>query len=338
MFNAAYNPDAADYTPAYDNSLHFSPQFREFSAALGATLIERHNLRGKTVVEIGCGKGDFLIQLCDQGAAIGWGFDRSFDPDRVDTGHHSRIHFVRDFYTAEYARRIQPDFVCCRQVLEHLGDPRAFLEDLRDGFINGCDSTLYVEVPNALFTLKDMGIWDLIYEHCAYYTLSSLTHLMLAAGFDVIEMGELFSGQFIFVEARPGDGRSHLNVPERHHPAVVRQYAAEFGNQYREKLQYWEEHLDELGRETGKPVIWGGGSKGVTFLNIVGAKHGIDFVVDLNPYKQGKYVPGTGQRVVPPDLLRVIRPTEVIVMNPIYDREITELCASLGLETRISHA
>jgi SAM-dependent methyltransferase len=335
VFNALYDATLAHYTPVYDNSLHFSPHFSQYATELAERLVDRYGLHGKTVVEIGCGKGDFLRELCEQGDCRGWGFDRSFDPDRVAEGPSSRINFVQDLYTAEYADRLHPDFVCCRHVLEHVADPRIFLDNIRQGFGDRTDAVLYFEVPNALFTLKDMGIWDLIYEHCGYFTLSSLTKAMTSSGFDVLGMGETFGGQFIFIEMRPGIGRVHADLPETHDPPAVGRYAAQFAGQYHEKLRFWRQRLGDLKQAKRTAVVWGGGSKGVTFLNVLGDTSGIDYVVDLNPHKQGKYVAGTGQLVVSPEFLHRFCPTDVIVMNPIYMKEIANLVQGLGLDVSL---
>lgn len=332
VFNASYDLGLTNYTPDYDNSLHFSPHFNQYAEGLAASLVERYTLRGKTLVEIGCGKGDFLTLLCELGDNRGWGFDRSFDPARVDEVRRQRISFVQDFYDAEHAAKLGPDFVCCRHVLEHIADPRGFLRELRRGFGDRTDAVLYFEVPNALFTLKDMGIWDLIYEHCAYFTLGSLTRAVTSSGFDVVDMGETFGGQFIFVEMRPGAGRMHVAVPDAHQSATVSLHAGLFAGQYSERVRSWQARLRDLQQARRTVVVWGGGSKGVTFLNVLGADRGIDYVVDLNPHKQGKYVAVTGQRVVSPEFLRTVRPTDVIVMNPIYESEIADSVRALGLD------
>ena len=73
-------------------------------------------------------------------------------------------------------------------------------------------------------------------------------------------------------------------------------------------------------------------ASGVTLRNVLGGDRGIDYVVDLNPHKQGKYVAVTGQRVVSPEFLRTVRPTDVIVMNPIYESEIADSVRALGLD------
>jgi SAM-dependent methyltransferase len=336
VFNASFDDRLTDYTPAYDNSLHFSPHFNRYADELARRLVDRYALRGKKLVEIGCGKGDFLMLLCEQGENRGWGFDRSFDPARVDPGRRRRIEFVQEFYSGDHAARLHPDFVCFRHVLEHVADPRGFLAELRRGFADDSEAILYCEVPNALFTLRDLGIWDLIYEHCAYFTLGSLTQAALRSGFDVLSVGEAFGGQFIFVEMRPGTGQARALVPEAHRPDRVRHYAGRFAGQYRDKVDVWRGRLRDL-REAGRTaVVWGGGSKGVTFLNVLDSESSIDYVVDLNPNKQGKFVAGTGQRVVPPEFLREIRPTDVIVVNPIYESEIARSVRALGLDARLS--
>jgi hypothetical protein len=69
-------------------------------------------------------------------------------------------------------------------------------------------------------------------------------------------------------------------------------------------------------------VVWGGGSKGVMFLNTLRPERGVEYMVDINPRKRGMYVAGTGQQIVSPEFLRAYRPDTVIIMNAIYGEEI----------------
>jgi FlaA1/EpsC-like NDP-sugar epimerase len=80
-----------------------------------------------------------------------------------------------------------------------------------------------------------------------------------------------------------------------------------------------------------RAVVWGAGSKGVTFLNALQARDPIGHVVDINPRKQGMYVAGTGQQIVAPEFLKEARPDVVIVMNPVYEDEIRRWVGELGL-------
>ena len=336
IFNAAFVPHLTDYTPDYDNSLHYSPRFNRYAEELAKNLVERHALHGKRIVEIGCGKGDFLRMLCMSGANRGFGFDRSFEPDRVVQSNQENVTFYQDFYNAEHARHCRPDFICCRHVLEHIQRPLDFLAALRETLRDGSPTTIHFEVPNALFTLKDMGIWDLIYEHCAYFTLNALISVFTRAGFEIVAADEAFGGQFIWVAGRPGSGASNVLLPADQHPAQIRKYANAFGDQYRANVQTWRQRLARMQRGGRRVVVWGGGSKGVTFLNVLKDHNDIRYVVDLNPHKQDRFIAGTGQRVVPPEFLHSYSTTDVIVMNPLYRDEINSNIIAMGLSSRLT--
>ena len=108
---------------------------------------------------------------------------------------------------------------------------------------------------------------------------------------------------------------------------------AVFAQRYKEKLEVWQRELQKIGLANQRVVVWGAGSKGVTFLNTLKVREGVDFLVDLNPHKHGMYVPGTGQRIMPPDFLKKYRPDMVIVMNPIYLGEIQGLMKQLDVHS-----
>jgi len=335
LFNTAFDQRLTDYTAAYDNSLHYSPRFNQYAKQLADRLVQRHSLHGKRIVEIGCGKGDFLRMLSGKRGNRGFGFDRSFEPERADLPTGDDIEYFQDFYNADYARLCNPDFLCCRHVLEHIEEPLNFLRSLRNSLDTRTDVTFYCEVPNGLFTLKDLGIWDLIYEHCGYFSLSSLSQAFFAAGFDVVAADESFGGQFIWVEARPADGLGRPDSTTLPAAQKVWQYADSFASQYRATVNAWRDRLSQFANEGRRVVVWGAGSKGVTFLNIAGIDAGIDFVVDVNPHKQGRYIAGTGQQGVSPESLRDIGATDVIVMNPMYLDEVTAAVRAMGLDLRV---
>ncbi len=336
VFNRSFDPALMDYTEAYENSLHYSSVFNDYAESLASRLCEKYDLHEKNIIEIGCGKGDFLSMLCARGNNRGFGFDKSYDAERFDAEGSGSITFVQDFYGEKYAH-YDADLLVCRHVLEHIEQPQAFLLEIRRLLEERPHAAVYFEVPNALYTLKDMGIWDLIYEHCGYFSEHSLRRVFELAGFDVQESGESFGGQFLYVEATPGarqDAMASVNPDadlQRLH-----QYFSRFEDAYHAKVNEWRRRLQGLRSEQKRTVIWGGGSKGITFLNIMAATGAVDFVVDLNPNKQGLFVPGTGQRVVAPAELQKLRPDHVIVMNSIYADEISDTLRTLGLDTEVS--
>ncbi len=334
VYNVAFDPALMSYSQAYENSLHFSPRFQRYAEGLAARLVERYDLRGKDIVEIGSGKGDFLRMLCEQGGNRGVGFDPSHDPDLLQDAPPEGLRFVQDFYSARYAD-YQADLICSRHVLEHIEQPRAFIQDVRRAVGDRPHTAVYFEVPNVLYTLRDMGIWDVIYEHCSYFSASSLGRLFTACGFDVLCLEEAYGGQFLGIEAVPAQAEAGTQQAPGNDLREMARDVAAFAKNYRGKVSLWRRRLSQIGGAGRRAVIWGAGSKGVTFLNTLQAGDTVTHVVDINPRKQGRYVAGTGQRIVPPEFLRSERPDVVLVMNPLYLDEIRQTLAALGLTPEV---
>jgi SAM-dependent methyltransferase len=203
IYNTAFDEAAIDYDQDYENSLHFSPRFQDYADELASRLIKRYELHDRTVIDIGCGKGDFLRLLAKVGNEC-IGFDTSFEGDLEEKVGAGSIRVVRDFY-GEAHSSLGGDLICCRHVLEHISAPTEFLRQVCRAASATAGAATYFEVPNALWTLRDMGVWDIIYEHCSYYTAPSIERLFRAAGFAPEPAYEAFGGQYLCVETRLGD-------------------------------------------------------------------------------------------------------------------------------------
>jgi hypothetical protein len=110
---------------------------------------------------------------------------------------------------------------------------------------------------------------------------------------------------------------------------------ADFARRFRAKRAEWQQRLGELRRAGRRSVVWGGGAKAVSFLNLLEIGDQIEYVVDINPGKQGSYLAGSGQEIVAPQFLREYRPDVVIVMNRVYQREIEQQLSGLSPSTRV---
>ena len=327
VFNAAFEQDRIGYTQSYDASLQFSPRFLAFSDALAERLSRTYALAGKTVVDVGCGKGHFLEQLCVTGGAQGVGFDKSFEANRGEAV--PGVRFVNDWFDEAYSD-LHPDLLCCRHVLEHIAEPVAFLRMLCAHPGVRSETVFYFEVPNALYTLRDLGIWDLIYEHVSYFTQPSLRAAFETAGFEVLDAGTAFGEQYLYIEAKRGSPRAPTLSSEA---GEIEPLMQDFDNAYHAKVNRWRDHLAACG--PGQAVVWGAGSKGVTFVNVVPGANRIGALVDVNPHKQNNFAPGTGTPIVAPEALRGRPIQSIIVMNPLYRDEIAGAAAALGLAPKI---
>ena len=332
IYNAALDPARLNYDASYDNSLHFSPRFQEYARELAAYLVERYALHGKTIIDIGCGNAEFLSLLCQYGSNRGIGFDPSFIANRADLTSGEGIEIIADEYSERYSDR-SCDLLCSRHTLEHVPNPRTMVGTVRRSLEKNPRAAVYFEVPNVLFTLRQNGVWDIIYEHCSYFGPQSLHRLFTSAGFHVRDVRESFGGQYLSLEAVASDGNEYHPAPNETErlAADVAAFSA-----YRAKLiENWKVRFDQMRRSDQHAAVWGAGAKGTTFINTLREHHQIQYVVDINPHKQGSYISGTGQKIVAPEALREFRPDFLILMNPIYRDEVERIVAELGLAPQL---
>jgi SAM-dependent methyltransferase len=329
IFNGAFDPARVDYGVTYDNTLSYSPVFCSYAKSLAERLVAAYNLRSKDIIEIGCGKGDFLDRLCQLGQNRGVGFDPSAD-NRNTPG--LPVIVSRLFTRADFANGV--DFICCRHVLEHLDSPRDLLAAVRL-CLSERGGWVYCEVPDARWVLDGPSTWDLIYPHCSYFTAASLEYLFEESGFDVARTQSAFGGQFLGLEARVSKRKRSVS-PEPKTAAASSRLAKNFDEKLASNIHRWSRFLEYASVEGCRVALWGAGTKGVTFLNVVPGAERIGAVVDLNPRKHGTFIPGTAQRVIPPEMLPAYRPDIVIVLNPIYDDEIRQSLSRLGIDPVVS--
>jgi hypothetical protein len=326
LFNCDYHDDLVGYETDYENSQMFSPRYRRYAEELSDRLITTYSLRQKEIVEIGGGRGDFLRILCDRGNNRGTSFGPSYRPAPGDDVP-ANVRFVTDYYTAKYSN-VPASLIVCRHVLEHFSEPRPLVETVRQAVGGRKDLIVYFEVPNGDFILREQAFWEFIYQHPSYFTHSSLAKLFTICGFQITAIGESFGGQFLAIEASVGGAKDTSREGNAATAVLGRTLATAFS----EKLASWRETLQRLNAQGRRVVAWGAGAKATTFLNIVDpAGSVISHVVDINPRKTGRFVPGTGQRIIDPTELRELQPDVIILMNELYRQEIMSQTAGLGL-------
>ena len=329
QFNAAFDPGQVAYTPDYDNSQHFSAVFRDYARALAERLVATHGLDGVDVVDVGCGSGDLLRLICANGRNRGHGFDTSLQPG-AQTEAGSNVSLVDDYFTHDYARDIRPSLVCCRHVLEHVAEPDRFLAELRRTLACRANAVLYLEVPNGALQFNQGLLWDYIYEHFSYFTPGSLHRLLVAAGFEILRLETEYADQFICADVRLRHG-SDGGVAISRRRSDRGDEGGDPGRRLRARLSQWRRWAHA---HRGTTVLWGAGSKGVSFLNFLGleAPLPVGLIVDQNPRKQGGFVGGTGQLIVAPDALPDAQPDTVVIMNSVYRGEIADWLAARHID------
>ncbi len=334
-FNAAYQTDSSEYSARYEETQACSDRFVDFARSLAARWVERHHLAGKTVLEIGCGSmGEFLQFMVDAGIGRGIGIDPALNVERISHPRPDRFEWIPDFYSPTHAD-LAADAIVCRHTLEHIPDVFSFMQQIRSVIGDRTETVVLFELPDVARILDEVAFWDVYYEHCSYFSAGSLARLFRATGFEPVDVSREYGDQYLVIEARPSTvPASGDSLAVEDDLDLVRFGAAGYRDGYGQLRARWDSELLAAAERGDRTVIWGGGSKGVSFLTNVRSE-AIDYVVDINPSKHGFYMAGTGQQVVGPEFLVDYRPDLVILMNPIYVDDVQADLDRLGVESRL---
>ena len=332
--NVAFDQALLEYSGEYESTQSFSSTYSEFARSQAKQLIERHNLHGKDLLEIGCGNGEFLTLLCELGNNRGLGFDPAYKEGRVEGSHNAKVRFIKDFYSEKYADHIA-DFVYCRMTLEHIPDAGKFVGMVRRAIGNHPNVIVFFQVPDVLRILEDCAFEDIYYEHCSYFSPGSLTRLFRNCGFEVLNLETGYDGQYVMIDARPANKESSAILAAEGDLSRLKSLVTTFPGKFQKKIREWRERIDNFYTGGRRVVLWGSGSKGVAFLTTIGINNEVEYVVDINPHRQGCYMAGTGHRIVAPDFLKEYKPDVVIAMNAIYKNEIQKDLQKVGLSPEI---
>ncbi|MEO1248225.1 MAG: class I SAM-dependent methyltransferase [Pseudomonadota bacterium] len=314
VYNAIFDEERVRYAPdGYGNPLGASAVFRAYQSALVGELVERFGLEGRAAFEIGAGDGSFLAELVEAGMASGIGLDPSSSEVVLLDGTvqlSARLLSDGDRNTA--------DLLVMRHVLEHLADPAGLLRQSSGVLRSEGPAVAYLEVPNGGFALGPRGVWDVIYEHPSIFTARSMATLVARAGLAVEDISAAYDNQFLQAFVRRAESTAAKTQPSEC-PSMEGEASA-FAEAFATATTAWGALLAARAERGDHTVIWGAGSKGVMFCNLVAV--GGETVIDASPAKQGRFIPGTGQPIEGPSALQGLRDPLIIVMNDAYLDEI----------------
>lgn len=330
VFNSAFDSDLMVYDADYNNTQESSECFKHHLTGLKERLIAGAGLRKSIIAEIGCGKGYFLKMLVLDAALDnrGFGFDPSYEGEEVLA--NGRLTFEKKYFDSS-CRGFKADALVCRHVIEHIPDPLKFIKEISVALSESPECRLFFETPCIDWIFDNLTIWDFFYEHCSLFSVESLAKLFIQCGFHIRNIEHVFGDQYLWLEAAKSDRSDVVFACQSKTLEKMKKFAA-----YENKLiAAWKKTVQDLSR-CGPVAIWGAGAKGVTFLNLIDSHHDfVDFVVDLNPDKHDRYIPGTGHQVKSVEHLLRAEVKNVIVMNPNYESEIRATLSKTGVKVNL---
>ena len=302
VYNVAFLPELVQYDEHYQNEQGVSPFFRAHLEQV-SDVVER-TIGKQSIIEVGCGKGCFLEMMAARGFEIS-GVDPTYEGDNPAV--------IKQYFTPELGIRV--DGIVLRHVLEHIQDPIDFLERTKEA--NGGNGKIYIEVPCFDWICQHRAWFDIFYEHVNYFRLDDFYRIFGT----VYESGRFFGEQYLYVVAE----LSSLKRPEYDD---------------NRRVSFPSDFLRSLAQSPEHSAVWGGASKGVIFA-LLKARMGtpVTTIIDINPAKQGKYIPGTGLRVQSPEeaLHCLPKGATIFVMNSNYLHEIKQMSGNVFHYIGIDH-
>lgn len=332
IFNSSFDTSVDYFTQGYEDQQGFSQTFINFITGVTQTFIDKYDLYNKNIVEIGCGKGDFINLIAKLGDNQGIGIDPAWVPGRGE--QNKNVKFIKEFYSEKH-KELDADCICCRHTLEHIHATSDFIQTIRKSIKPGKEPILFFEVPSIVRILEINAFWDIFYEHCTYLSPGSIARLFRLNRFEVEDLYIKNDNQYLFIEAKPTDHISDKIHPLEESIDDLKALTKEFSNNVAKQLQYWREKLKKFKASKQKVVIWGGGSKSVGFLTQFNDLRLVEYVIDINPYMKNNFIPGIGIQYRSPEFLKDYQPDQIIIMNGIYKDEISKLLSDMGLHPQL---
>lgn len=266
-----------------------------------AHLVDQYNLRGGKVIEIGCGRGEFLTLWNGLGVTA-HGLEHS---EEAVAACLANGFLVCQGYVESDATQLPDapyDAFALLMFLEHMPDPGAALSGIRNNLAEGAIGL--VEVPNFDMIVRNRVFAEFIADHLSYFTRDTLTFTLQLNGFEVIECNELRDNYVL--------------------SAVVRKRRAydleDFG---KEQERISSELLEFINRFPGRDVAtWGAGHQALAMISLAGIADRISYVVDSAPFKQGRYAPASHLPIVSPETMDASPPAAMIIMAASYSDEV----------------
>ena len=321
VFNQSFDFSLMNYGSNYENSQNSSVFFQNHISNLINDLIVKSQIRNSKILEIGCGNGYFLKQLVKNDSWKNFGI--GYDPSYIESKKNSQnIRFEKSFF--DDSCKEDSDLIISRHVIEHIPEPIPFLKSIRK--ISKPQTKIFFETPTIEWILKNHVFWDFTYEHCSFFTKNSLTTAFQIAGFKVKSVKSVFNNQYLWLEAVPSISQNITTNPS------LQKHAKVFQSFVKNKEEKLKSKFKKL-MKNGNIALWGAAGKGVCMANTIDPKHEfIECLIDLNPKKWGKFIPGTGHEIINSTEIEKRKIKTAIVMNPNYYNEIKKLIKEQNLD------
>lgn len=308
----------------------FSTTMTELRRSQYRHLIENYHLEGKKIIEIGCGRGEFINVLREFPVEV---FGMEHKEDLIAIARESGLCVWREFpETADQKFAGDPenensagpyDVFLSFNFLEHQPHPDVMLQAIYHNLKD--DGMGLVTVPALEYIVDKGSYYELIRDHIAYYSFDTLRELLESNGFKVLEE-EMINRDTISMIVRKMSREEMEHREKKAHAAgandekknivdaLVSGHACTTGEV--------EALLRDLKEQNKTIALWGASHQGFTLAATTPIRDQAAYIIDSAPFKQGRFAPSSHLPIVPPEYF-FDHPVDVImIVAPGYSDEI----------------
>lgn len=309
------------------------------------TAMQEHHIHGRRIVEVGCGRGEFLRMWQnlaeDPEGAAALARDQACDPlsgqpnaaplhlvglehkpslvEEANAVADKKYRVYEGFATGDVRYPEGPfDAFVQFNFLEHQPDPCDMLRNI--GRNLKPQALGLITVPSFEYILRYNGYYELLRDHIANYTEFTLQKLLQDCGFELLSM-DLVNRDTIEAIVRKADPDE---LSELHYSGRLIDVSA-LRDSYDRLSASVNAHIDHLSESRRTMAIWGASHQGFTLAATTKLGGRVEYIIDSAPFKQGRFSPASHIPIVAPDYAVAHPVDEILIVAPGYTDEIASI-------------
>ena len=297
------NNDPVPYYKEVIRASAFSEEMKQYRIKQFGEFVEKYSLVGKKILEIGCGRGEYLELMKSCGADT---YGIEFSNKSVEHCQNQNLLVNKYYIDKENVNILHAPFNAffILNFLEHFPDPNSALKGIRNNLTD--EGIGLIEVPNFDMMIKHNLFSEFIGDHLLYFTKETLLSTLSRNGFEILECNNIWYDYIISA------------VVKKRQPLDL----SDFYNHKNKVIKELHQYIDQY--DSKKVAIYGAGHQALAVIGMskIGSK--IKYIVDDATFKQGKYAPASHVPIVSPDSLESDPVEAIIVMAASYSDEVVK--------------